>query len=801
MKTLNDLAYASLAVLGRERMESTKRRSSLAWLIVALLTGVLSQGFAGPATSALPAQGEAALAQLKERGLYDSLQEALAAARYGVYPEQPHRATWQAENPAQQLRARFTAEGVQVQVKPGHGDPQRIGMKLRSVGYGERLVGVSAARLTSSGSRIEYRRSLVGNDGAAGAVTEWYVNTAAGLEQGFTLDSAPGERRDGEPLRVVLALEGELAAQAVDGGQALEFKDAAGQPVLRYDHLVVSDAGGRKLEARMAVRMEGTEAQALLEVDDRDALWPVTIDPTFTQQQKLVASDAAGGDLLGSSVAISGETVVVGAPDDDDAAGSRQGSAYVFVRSGGVWSQQQKLLASDGAEEDRFGTSVAISGETVVVGAPDDDDAMGSRQGSAYVFVRSSVSWSQQQKLLASDATGGQQFGTSVAISGETVVVGAVSGQGSAYVFARSGGVWSQQQKLVALDAAAGDRFGESVAISSEGSIPAVAVGAPRDDFAAGSAYVFARDGGSWIQEAKLVASDPAADDLFGTSVAISGETVVVGAWNDDGAASANQGSAYVFVSSGLAWIQQAKLEASDAAAGDIFGGSVAISGETIVVGASFDDGDEGSAYVFARSGGVWSQQQKLEASDAAAGDQFGRSVAISGETIVVGARRDDGAAGADQGSAYVFVADTPPADDPPMITLKDPISLWPPNHKYRAVTMSQMVQSASDAEDGNLTNSVVIEKVTSDEPDNAPGGGDGNTSNDIVIAGYCKSVQLRSERDETKNGRVYSVTLRVADSVGNVTRAVFKVSVPLNQSGAPAVDSGPALTVTSACQ
>ena len=146
-------------------------------------------------------------------------------------------------------------------------------------------------------------------------------------------------------------------------------------------------------------------------------------------------------------------------------------------------------------------------------------------------------------------------------------------------------------------------------------------------------------------------------------------------------------------------------------------------------------------------------------------------------------------------------VADTPPADDPPMITLKAPISLWPPNHRYRVVIMSQMVQSASDAEDGNLINSVVIEKVTSDEPDNAPGDGDGNTSNDIVIAGNCKSVRLRSERDETKNGRVYSVTLRVADSAGNVTRAVFKVSVPLNQSGAPAVDSGPALTVTSACQ
>ena len=468
MKNLNDLADASLAVLGRERVESTKRRSSLAWLIVALLTGVLSQGFAGPTTNALPAQGQAALAQLKERGLYDSLQEALATARYGVYPEQPHLATWQAENPAQQLRARFTAEGVQVQVKPGHGDPQRIGMKLRSVGYGERLVGVSAARLTSSGSRIEYRRSLVGNDSAAGAVTEWYVNTAAGLEQGFTLESAPGKRRDGEPLRVVLALEGDLRAQAVDGGQALEFKDAAGQPVLRYDHLVVSDAGGRKLEARMAVRMEGTEAQALLEVDDRDALWPVTIDPTFTQQQKLEASDAAELDRFGFSVAISGETVVVGAPSDDTEAVEDQGSAYVFVRSGGVWSLQQKLLASDAAAFDFFGESVAISGETVVVGAPLDDGAAGNDQGSAYVFVRGAGVWSQQQKLLASDAAQSDNFGNSVAISGETIVVGARldvgaagNAQGSAYVFVRSStGVWSQQQKLLASDAAAFDRFG-----------------------------------------------------------------------------------------------------------------------------------------------------------------------------------------------------------------------------------------------------------------------------------------------------------------------------------------------------
>jgi hypothetical protein len=209
----------------------------------------------GPATSFSPAQGQAALAQLKEQGLYDSLQDALATAHYyGVYAEPWQVATWQAENPAQQMRAHFTPDGVQVKAKSDDGAPQRIGMKLHSVGYGERLIGVSAARLTTSGIRIEYRRSLVGSDSAAGAITEWYVNTAAGLKQGFTLESSPAERQDGERLRVVLALESDLRAQAVDGGQALEFTDDAEQRVLRYDHLVVRNGEGRELEAQMEVR-------------------------------------------------------------------------------------------------------------------------------------------------------------------------------------------------------------------------------------------------------------------------------------------------------------------------------------------------------------------------------------------------------------------------------------------------------------------------------------------------------------------------------------------------------------------
>jgi drug/metabolite transporter superfamily protein YnfA len=380
------------------------------------------------------------------------------------------------------------------------------------------------------------------------------------------------------------------------------------------------------------------------------ARYQMTTDTTLTQQQKLEALDAARDDRFGESVAISGETVVVGAPFDNGAGGEDQGSAYVFVRSGGVWSQQQKLEASDPAAFDIFGNSVAISGETIVVGAPFDDGAVGNTQGSAYVFVRSGGVWSQQQKLETADAPGGQ-FGASVAISGEAIVAGAPSDgpAGSAYIFVRSDGTWSQQQKLEVSDATAFANFGASVAISGE----TVVVGAHTDDGAAGSnqgaAYVFVRSGGVWSQQQKLEASDAAALERFGFSVAISGETIVVGAFLDNGAAGDGQGSAYVFERSDGVWSQQQKLEASDAAAFDHFGNSVAINGMTIVVGAEDND----SAYIFERSGGVWSQQQKLEAFDVEGGGFFfGKSVAISGKTVVAGGPFYDVRS---QGLAFVF--------------------------------------------------------------------------------------------------------------------------------------------------
>ena len=347
-------------------------------------------------------------------------------------------------------------------------------------------------------------------------------------------------------------------------------------------------------------------------------------------------------------------------------------AAAALVVAGTGWSQwtateEAKLTASDAAAYDCVGWAVAASGDTAVVGAWFDDHHDSFDAGSAYVFVRSGTSWVEQQKLTASDATAFDYFGESVAVEGDTLVVGAsyVDGPegaldvGSAYVFAWNGTTWSEQQKLTASDAAANDYFGIDVAVSGD----TIVVGAYSDNHAggstAGSAYVFARSGTSWIEQQKLTASDASPLDLFGLSVAISGATAAVGALGDDHADDSDAGSAYVFVRNGTHWTEQAKLTASDAAAEDSFGGSVAASGDTVTVGAGGDDHaggtDAGSAYVFVRSGTTWNEQAKLIASDAAAEDWFG-SVSVSGETAVVGAFGDDHAGGVDAGSAYVFV-------------------------------------------------------------------------------------------------------------------------------------------------
>lgn len=388
---------------------------------------------------------------------------------------------------------------------------------------------------------------------------------------------------------------------------------------------------------------------------------------SFDNEQKLTASDGVTFDMFGFSVAVSGSTAVVGARGDSIGSTSFgfQGAAYVFNRQGGSWAEVQKLTASDGTAGDSFGWSVAFSGSTIVVGAPFDDIGGNPQQGSVYVFNRHGGDWVETQKLTASDGAADGHFGWSVAVSGSTIVVGATNelsfnfDQGSAYVFDRQGRGWVEQ-KLTTSDEVEGDSFGFSVAVSGS----TVVVGARNDtiggNFIQGSAYVFNRQGGSWVETQKLTASDGAAIEQFGWSVAVSGSTIVVGVVGDDtGGGDLNQGSVYVFNRQGGSWVETQVLTASDGAANDVFGRSVAVSGSTIVVGAPFDDIsgliDHGSAYVFNHQGGGWIETQKLIVSDVTAEAHFGFSVAVSGSTIVLGAPEDILGSKFFQGSAYIF--------------------------------------------------------------------------------------------------------------------------------------------------
>jgi hypothetical protein len=465
--------------------------------------------------------------------------------------------------------------------------------------------------------------------------------------------------------------------------------------------------------------------------------------PAFTYDAYLKASNTGAGDNFGYSVAVSGDTIVVGAPfeasnatgvDGNSANNSatEAGAAYVFTRTAGSWSQQAYLKASNTGAYDRFGYSVAIAGDTIVVGADGEDsgatgvngdatDNSTVRAGAAYVFIRSAGSWSQQAYLKASNTAAEDNFGHSVAISGDTIVVGApwedssatgINGNpadnsatdaGAAYAFTRSAGSWSQQAYLKASNTGIVDLFGWAVAISGE----TIGVGAPFENSSstgvngnesdnsadnAGAAYVFTRSAGTWSQQAYLKASNTGAFDRFGSSVAISGGTVVVGAHLEDSSSTGVNGNgadnsatfagaAYVFTRSVGVWSQQAYLKASNTGVNDQFGTSVAISGETIVVGAHGEDSSAtgvdgeaadnsaswaGAAYVFIRSAGAWSQQAYAKAFNTGAGDEFGISVAISGDTIVGGARYEDSNGtgvngdGADNwassaGAAYVY--------------------------------------------------------------------------------------------------------------------------------------------------
>jgi len=325
-------------------------------------------------------------------------------------------------------------------------------------------------------------------------------------------------------------------------------------------------------------------------------LMPFTVTADFGNEKLLLALDGAENDFFGQSVSISGDTAIIGAPQDPG-----PGSAYVYVRNPvtNLWTEQQKLLASDDADGDHFGYSVSISGDTVIVGAYGNDDG-GTNRGSAYIFVRNEGTWTEQQKLLNSNGQVNDLFGLSVSISGDTVVVSAEgeddggSQAGAAFIYVRNGTTWTEQQKLLPSDKKTNTYFGRPVAISGD----TVVIGKFLDNtiaYQAGSAYVFVRNPitGVWTEQQKLVASD--ADALtssrvqFGSSVAISNDTIIIGAPFDNPDSDGVLGSAYVYLRNGVLWAEQQKLRTSDLTLWEVFGYSVSVSNDTAVVGAVGD--------------------------------------------------------------------------------------------------------------------------------------------------------------------------------------------------------------------
>ncbi|MPY89097.1 MAG: hypothetical protein GEU99_14360 [Luteitalea sp.] len=522
-------------------------------------------------------------------------------------------------NPHHGLTLTFTPEGARVD--GGNGG---FALRVARIGRGGGEV-VRPATPRIDGAWVEYDRGA--------GVREWFVNLPQGVEQGWTVT----ER---------LAGHGPLALTLDTGRPPDRMNDERlAWSGLVYHGLVARDAEGRELPAWWT----SDGARLRIEVDDAAAVYPVVIDP-WVQQAKLIAGDGSPFDFFGTSVALEGDTALVGTQPDTVFSDS-PGAAYVFTRSGGVWSQQAKLVAADGAMGDFFGTSVALSGDTALVGALAADPAGSTNQGAAYVFTRSGGVWSQQAKLIAADGAVGDSFGKSVALSGGTALVGASGANdlqgGAAYVFTRSGEVWSQQAKLVAADGADGDRFGGSVALSGDIALVGAVYATGDNDPDQGAAYVFTRGDDGWSEQATLSAADGARRDEFGWSVALSGEgdTALVVAFGAR--------AVYVFTRSGTQWSQPQKLTPEDV--GEVIQ-SVALSdeGDTALVGATSYNNFWGAAYVFTRSGDVWSHEDTFTAYDGRDDYAFGWSVALAGGTALVGTHPAV-EINADQGAAYVF--------------------------------------------------------------------------------------------------------------------------------------------------
>ncbi|MFZ5553683.1 MAG: T9SS type A sorting domain-containing protein [Bacteroidota bacterium] len=379
----------------------------------------------------------------------------------------------------------------------------------------------------------------------------------------------------------------------------------------------------------------------------------------YSQQEiKLLPGDGASGDEFGSAVSIWNDACIVGSYLNNDVAFGC-GTAYVYRKNGSTWTEEQKLAASDPNLDDNFGVSVDIYNNIAIVGA-NLDDGSGSNRGAAYIFRFNGTTWVQEQKLIASDAEDGDQFGTSVAIFDTVAVVGSYGDDvgglntGSVYVYHYDGTGWNPVQKLNGTFPAQDDFFGYTVDVYAG----RIAAGVYLDDDSginSGSAYIFSYNGTSWVIEQKLNPTNGTAGDSFGFSVSLKDTLCAIGAYGKNGAATAT-GAVYVFKRNGTVWTQQQMLTAPDGQQDDWLGFACAIEGKTLVGGAFHDDDmglESGAFYVWRYNGTNWIYEFKKSASDGNTTDEFGQVLSVYNLDVICGAPKNDDN-GSNSGSAYI---------------------------------------------------------------------------------------------------------------------------------------------------
>jgi Bacterial Ig-like domain (group 3)/FG-GAP repeat len=558
----------------------------------------------------------------------------------------------------------FTSAGAEVQVG---GSETLVG--VAGFGRGSSLTAVGPVATRTSGGEVVYA--------VRPGVREWFANRRRGLEQGFDIARRPG---GSGPLRVSIALSAGVRPWVGERNAALLWLQHGA--VLQYSGVSALDARGRRLPAWLQVR----HGRLSLLVDDRGAQYPVRIDP-FVEQTKLVPTASGDSDgQAGYSVAISsnGTTALVGGYHNNTGAGA----TWVFLLSGGVWTQQAELIGTGAiapskglGSEQGFSVALSSDGDTALIGAPHDNGG----PGAAWVFTRTGTDWTQQQELTApSDELGDSGFGYSVALSsqGTTALIGGphdeglsaspVSDYGAAWVYALSNNSWGEVTKLVPAlenDTYGGGEFGTSVSLSGDGTI--ALIGEPDDDapegssIAPGQAWIYDYSGTSWSEDSQLRGMDESGDPDFGFSVALAGngESALIGGPYDNGGA----GAAWSYDNDGR-WIDEQKITASDETSGDTsqFGSSVSLSddGEEGLIGGPQDGGGAGAAWLYTNSGTTtFSEAQKLTVSDESTGDDsaLGTSVALSGDrSTAVAGGPSDGTTGA--GAAWTFGAPLPTA-------------------------------------------------------------------------------------------------------------------------------------------